>query len=113
MMLLQPKSMSSSSDCSSLFAQETNLFFGLGVDDVLVQPSLDYDMDVTLDMCLCRLDHRSNFLRLAAAREADLFWKAVHRILPNLPRLSSTLGEPAVGSKFGNNHEIIKEVNFG
>jgi len=66
-----------------------------------------------VDICICRLDHQSNLLRSAAAREAELFWKSVHRIFPNLPRMSSTAREPTVGNKFGNNHELVKKINSG
>jgi hypothetical protein len=111
-LLLQP-SMSSRNSSSASFVKETKIFFDMGVDDVLLQPSSDRDIEDVVDMCLCRLDHQSNLLRSAAAREAELFWKSVHRIFPNLPRMSSTVGEPTVGNKFGNNHEVVKKINSG
>jgi len=113
MMFLHPKNMIPSSACASLLVKETKLFFEMGVDDVLLRPSSVYDMEETVDMCLIRLDHWSNFLQSAAKREANLIWKSVHQIFPNLPRLNFTLGEPTVGSRFGNSHKVIKLINSG
>jgi len=111
-LLLQPSTSSRNSSRTS-FVKETKLFFDMGVDDVLLQPSSDCNTENAVDMCLCRLDHQRNLLRSAAAREAELFWKSVHQIFPDLPRMSTTVGEPTVGNMFGNNHLVVKKINSG
>lgn len=99
------------------YQADTNLFFDLGVHDVFMQPDCEEDIQDVVDVMFCRVQthlHREEDIRNKAfARETELFWKSTHRVFPSIPKLCTTLEEPAVGGKVGRHHNIVKKINAG
>jgi len=98
---------------STSFSEVARRFLDMGVDDVIVQPSHDADMDVVLKSSLCRLEQRKAKLNAARERGAALLWSSVGNICPNLPKQKNGIEEPAIGTMLGRYHEIISLFHKG
>jgi len=107
-MLLQSDALASTSR-----SEMARRFLDMGVDDVIVQPSSDADIDMVLKLTLCRLEQKKAKLSAARERGAKLLWSSVGSICPSLPKQKDDIEEPDLGAKLGRYHEIVSLFHEG
>lgn len=111
--------------------KEVGKFLQLGADDVVLQPGSSTDVEATIEMWLACGNERlfaaqqlrkdsakkesemQEFLQCAAEREDELFWEMTHVIFNDLPKLSRTVQEPAIGGMVGHQHTVTELINTG
>jgi len=85
----------------------------MGIGDVIVQPSVDEDIETVLNLSFCRVKQKQSRLHAILEREAELFWRSAHKHFPNLPKMKDGLEEPGIGAKLGRYHEVVSVLNDG